>query len=276
MEVKCYVLDVGHGNMVLVILPNGSVILVDCNVTNENESAVFHYLAKVMPRKQIDVFVNTHRDSDHFRGIAEVHKRYPIQCVWDSEIPGTSPGTREYEAYMRLRRSLPCTVIKGGEYFNQNTGGASIRILSSRYQPGRDPNSQSIVLKIQSGDGYGSSVILPGDSDAVTWKWIMRERRGFVQAHILLASHHGSISFFDDPGDSQHYYTKHIQAIRPNMTLISVGHNSFGHPDSKAVELYTKYSAGSSKGNKIKRTDLHGDLELELRSDGSWTVRNRN
>lgn len=71
-----------------------------------------------------------------------------------------------------------------------------------------------------------------------------------------MAAHHGSISFFDDPDDEKHYYTTHIQAISPAMTIISVGKNNYGHPDETAVKFYRKYSTGSDNGNKVYRTVL--------------------
>ena len=72
-----------------------------------------------------------------------------------------------------------------------------------------------------------------------------------------MAAHHGSISFFDDP-DDRYYYVEHLQAIKPCMTIVSVGPNSHGHPSETALKYYRKYSTGSDKGNKVYRTDVKG------------------
>jgi beta-lactamase superfamily II metal-dependent hydrolase len=116
--------------------------------------------------------------------------------------------------------------------------------------------------------------MLTGDTDAATWKHI---RGHYYDAElacsIFLASYHGSLTFFDDPSDDKYYFTDHLKAMSPGMTVISVGEdNAHGHPDSNALKFYEKYSEGSSKGNKIKRTDEHGSLLLELKNDGGWSM----
>ncbi|MCY4120761.1 MAG: hypothetical protein OXG72_07555, partial [Acidobacteria bacterium] len=92
-----------------------------------------------------------------------------------------------------------------------------------------------------------------------------------VSSDILMAAHHGSISFFDDP-DEATYYKDHLAAIRPAMTVVSVGPNSHGHPSRTALEYYREYSTGSDKGNKVFRTDTKGTMKLTLKSGGGWNL----
>jgi len=68
-------LNVGQGNMAVGIFPDGKILAYDCNITNENEAEIFTYLQKIMPKNSIDVFVNSHRDADHMRGIKKLHER---------------------------------------------------------------------------------------------------------------------------------------------------------------------------------------------------------
>lgn len=86
-----------------------------------------------------------------------------------------------------------------------------------------------------------------------------------------MAAHHGSISFFDDPNYS-HYYLEHFQAIKPDMTIVSVGDNSHGYPNETAVRFYREHSKGSNKENKIYRTDTKGTMKLTLNSNGGWNL----
>ena len=94
-----------------------------------------------------------------------------------------------------------------------------------------------------------------------------------VSSSILMAGDHGSISCFDDPNDDLNYYTAHMRAIKPGMTIISVGPNPHGHPDKKAVELYKKYSTGSDQGNKVYRTDSSGTMKVTLKDDGGLSLK---
>ena len=69
-----------------------------------------------------------------------------------------------------------------------------------------DANDQSIVMKIEY---RGSGVLLTGDTSFRPWKNIIVPFYADtkLRTNILLASHHGSLTFFDDPSDNKYYYT---------------------------------------------------------------------
>ena len=118
-----------------------------------------------------------------------------------------------------------------------------------------DPNQQSVVLKVEH-KIPSCSVLFTGDTDYRPWKEkiISYYDDDAISSAILVAAHHGSITFFNDPSDEHNYYTHHIKKISPAMTLVSVGPNAHGLPDAKAIELYDKYSHGSDEGNKVYTT----------------------
>ncbi len=140
----------------------------------------------------------------------------------------------------------------------------------------KNANAQSIVLKVVHRDPFSGkdydSVMLTGDTDAVTWKDIRTSYNASdLSCSLLLASHHGSITYFDDPAD-QYYYVTQLKEKAPAMTIISVGDNGYGHPDDKAIEFYEKHSSGSDKGNKVYRTDEQGHMKVVLKDGGGWTL----
>lgn len=261
--------------MVLLEVANGSYYLCDCNVTEDNEDSVLNYLAGAIGwGTSISAFICTHRDADHMRGIQKVHEHFPVGSVWDSGHAGTTTTTTEYREYMDLRRTVGAQVKQ--RKTRQDLGMTRLRYLSAQDERlEKNANAQGLVIKVEHWNttACGSSVILTGDCDAETWRYgIMKDYAASdVSASILMGAHHGSLTFFDDPADTQHYYIAHMQAINPAMTIISVGDNTHGHPDKKAVELYEKYSTGSSKGNKIYTTQEKGTLKLALKDDG-WSL----
>lgn len=277
MSTFIHFIDIGQGNMTLLRLPNGEVLLYDCNVTNDNEDEVIRYLRRYLPLgSPIRTFINSHRDADHMRGVMKIHKRFPIKHVWDSGVTGGSPNSVEYLEYMSLRRQAGFTEVKSRTYYDK--GNVRLRVMNSKNDDLADnPNAQSIVIKVvhrhPTTGTAKSRVMLTGDTDAATWKHIQKDYdRSAFSSDLLLGSHHGSLTFFDDPAD-HYYYTDHLEAISPAMTILSVGAaNPHGHPHNKAIEFYEQYSRGSNKGNKIKRTDKHGSLLVELKDDGGWTI----
>ena len=91
---RFHMLDVGEGLMILIIFPNDQVMLFDCNVTDDNESTILDYLSANIPFKInpatgnaeqfIDVFVNSHRDEDHYRGLHNI--RYNLFGIQDKQV----------------------------------------------------------------------------------------------------------------------------------------------------------------------------------------------
>lgn len=277
MATIIHFIDVGQGNMVLIEAASGRKFMFDCNITDDNEERVLDYVAsQIGEGSSLYAFICSHRDADHMRGVKKLHARFPVLKVWDSDYPGTTTDSTEYRAYMGLRRQVGSRVIKKKTLYDY--GRTRFRFMSA--QDDRLPdnaNAQGLVLKVEQRnkdmDRIEGSAMLPGDSDAQTWRnGIMADyRRSDVSSSILMAAHHGSISFFDDP-DYDKYYTDHLAAIKPAMTIVSVGPNSHGHPNDTALDYYRRYSTGSDEGHKVYRTDTKGTMKLTLKSGGGWTL----
>lgn len=276
MPTIAHFIDVGQGNMTLLQLSNGKIFLYDCNVTDENADRVLAYLgSRIGWGTGIDVFVNSHRDADHIRGVKRVHEYFPIQHVWDSGVTGNTTDCTEYLEYMGLRRQVGFSEIAPRKYWDY--GNTRLRVLNSKNDDlADDPNAQGIVMMVVHRDALRNinyhSALLTADTDAVTWKDIRRHYPNDqdLACTILVASHHGSATFFDDPSDEANYYIGHIRAMSPRMTLVSVGSNGYGHPDPNALRLYEKHSHGSPQGHKIWRTDRERTMRLDLTDDGGW------
>lgn len=262
---KIHFINVGEGNMILIQIPNSKTIIYDCNITEENEEDVLDYLSKNV--SNVDIFINSHRDADHMRGVKKIYDEFGITEIWDSGVAGTTTDSSEYIQYMNLYRKI------GREVKSQKKwtfGDCKLRIMNSENYDFDDANEQSLVVKLEYGN---NGVMLPGDASYKSWKEFIENKYSDsdLSSDILLASHHGSISFFDDPNDKKNYYVSHIKKISPVMTIISVGDNDT-HPDKKAVELYKKYSRGSNKGNKVYTTLDKGNILLTLKENG-WNLK---
>ena len=265
---ELHFIDVGLGNMTLLRFPNGTTWLYDCNITEDNEDTVFRYVKKAMNgRTRFQAFVCSHRDADHMRGVTKVHNKYPIGEIWDADVPGTTTDSPEYREYMDLRRELGSKVIKPRTC--QDVGGVTVRWMNGKDDGLSGANDQSIVVKIE----YGGSALLAADTTYVPWrdKILPKYTDAKLSADILLGAHHGSDTFFNDPPSNE--YEAHMRKIKPAMTLLSVGPNNHGLPDSNAIRLYNKHSRGSNKGNKLYRTDQQRNMKLTLKKAGGWDLK---
>jgi len=266
---EIHFLNVGCGTMVLILLPNGKIFMYDCNITDENEHNVINYLDRIIsPSTCIDVFINSHRDADHFRGIKTLHDEHPIKKIWDTSVAGTTTTSSDYQDYMDLMCKISSKIIQPQVFWEY--GEAKLRCMNAKWDDYKEPNDQSVVLKIEY---KGASLLLAGDTSFKPWKEkiLTYYSDSSLKSDILFASHHGSIAFFDDPSDEK-YYENHIKKIKPSMTIISVGPNSNNLPDEKALEIYEKHCSGSRQGNKIFTTEDKGNMRLILKDDGGWSL----
>ena len=267
-----HILDVGCGSMAILLNPNGTVTVIDCNLTQDNKDPVLAYVDRVIGRgTAIDAFINTHRDADHMRGITDLHAEHPIAQLWDTEVPGTTTDSPEYLDYMRLRRSIPTKTIESRKFYTW--GDAKYRCINAEWFDYIDANQQSVVLKVE----YRTpacSVLFASDTDFRPWKEKILTNYSDDDLHtaLLIAAHHGSVTFFDDPSDTANYYVDHIAKIKPAMTLISVGPNQHGLPDAKAIDLYAKYSTGSNQGHKVWTTEEKKNMLIQLKPEGGWSL----
>lgn len=286
MSTKVHFINVGQGNMVLIQSESGQNFLMDCNVTNDNEFRVLNYVgSNIGWRTPITAFICSHRDADHIRGIEKVNEIFPIREVWDSGFPGTTTNSPEYISYMYIRNRVATSVVVDRDQ-RWSFGSTKLWCLSaSDNRLLTTANSQGIVLKVEHRLNYSNlcvgSVMLTGDSDSNTWRdGILRDYHpSALKSDILMAGHHGSDTFFESSATSANslLFTSHIEAISPDMSVISVGSNGFGHPNRKALSLYEKYSRGSDTGMKLARTDLQGTIRLEIglsstASAGNWRM----
>jgi beta-lactamase superfamily II metal-dependent hydrolase len=128
MPTTVHFMNVGQGNMVLCQLDDGKRLFYDCNVTSENASDVLAYLGRVIGLgTPIDIFVKSHRDADHMRGVKRVHARFPIKKVGDSGVTGNTPDSTEYREYMDLRRTVGYVVLFGHRRSDRNGGARNLQ-----------------------------------------------------------------------------------------------------------------------------------------------------
>ena len=305
-------LDVGEGLMVLLIFPDNTTMLFDCNVTNDNKEKVLHFLAEWIPKRHdsesktesqwIDVFVNSHRDTDHFRGLKQVNEQFAIHSIWDSgQYKAGATGSTEYNYYMDLRRKIkakygenalvvptpsnqPIRTLDNAEIYCLSSIEDAVIEFSSSLKGLKEHHTNCIVLSIRYA---GRSILLTGDSDWYAWKNHIVpdfEDTALLQNDILQASHHGSRSFFTDEEENDTIdeeknpdttYTASIQIINPSITLIPCGsYETYHHPNKDALKLYEQFTKRDDRDDitQVYTTFDKGHFCGFIDNQGQWTV----
>jgi len=122
----------------------------------------------------------------------------------------------------------------------ENIGGKQLKDSASA-------NDTCIVDKITYGK---NSFLFIGDISSTIEKQLVNSGENIL-ANVLKVAHHGSKYSTSD---------LFLENVRPEIAVISVGKNSYGHPTPEVLQKLENF------GIQIKRTDTEGDVEIV--SDG--------
>ncbi|MBK8003904.1 MAG: MBL fold metallo-hydrolase [Gemmatimonadetes bacterium] len=124
-------------------------------------------------------------------------------------------------------------------------GDAVIRVLPSPLEDQGDENNASLVVLVERGR---FRALLTGDSEVEELNALLAARL-VGDVDVLKAAHHGARNGVT-PG--------WLQRTRPEVVVISVGPNNYGHPDPWAMRYY---QAG---GRRVLRTDREGTVTVTV------------
>lgn len=241
--------DVGQGDAIYIRTPKGADILVD----GGPNGAVLNCLSRHMPfwDREIELAFLTHPQADHLSGMLSVLLRYKVDNF------GIGIEVNDSLGYKQLLELLKKNNVK---IFNPYQGQKisfddqiTFDVLwpysdwvEKHLNTSTDLNIFSTVLLVS----YKNfDALLTGDADSTIQAEILKDNN-LGQVDILKVPHHGSkTALLDD----------FLNAIKPKMAVISVGKNSYGHPNAELIERL------KAIGASIKRTD---DGEVVIESNG--------
>jgi competence protein ComEC len=243
-------IDVGQGDSILVVSPDGHTLLVDAGgptggatASRGNfdigENVVSPYLWN-RGLAHLDVVALTHAHSDHMGGMAAVLHNFRPRELW----VGHNPPTPAYQHLLSEAESLGIYVrfFSAGERLP--FGGSTIDVLApaAAYQPGDNAsNNDSLVLHIRYA---GHSALLEGDAEAPSEAAMLSLPQDALASDLLKVGHHGSKTSTIAP---------FLARVAPRFAVISVGpFNSYHHPRWETLENLQE------EGARTWRTDLSG------------------
>jgi beta-lactamase superfamily II metal-dependent hydrolase len=237
-------LDVGQGDAVLIRSPEGKTALVDAGPGVD-----------IVPRLRrlgvdtIDLAVASHAHADHIGGMLRVVEGLPVRFYLDNGLAYN--GTRTYRTLARALQAHPGILYLQAVPRTITLGSASIEVLALPRED--DQNNRSVALVVR----YGEFVAwLSGDSEREELSWMLA-RHAVPDVTLLKAAHHGSANGFT---------RAFLRAARPEVIVISVGANDYGHPHREAVAAYTATKA------RLLRTDRDGEVTILGHADGTFEV----
>lgn len=263
-------LDVGHGDALLVSLPDGRHLLVDAGERygsfDAGELLVVPALRRLGVRRLAAVAV-THLHTDHHGGVPAVLRAIPTDELW---LPVWIPPDHAAAGVMveALRHGVRPRVVSDGDALR--LGSVALETLhprkdhpcagATRHCPAND---QSLVLRLTHGR---VSFLLTGDAEAGLERRLLRHG-GHLRSQVLKVPHHGSATSSSAP---------FVGAVRPLVAIASLDpRHRHRLPRASVASRYHRL------GSRLLATGRHGTiqattdgLEVRVRTfhiPGGWT-----
>ena len=229
--------DVGQGQC--IFLRSGEfTVLIDCGGDrgDANGEEVARKLL-MAGHQRIDKLILTHYDTDHISGTAQLLSRIE---VGELLLPAISDNVDNRDRIIAIAQeaSVPYCFIAHDTTLSFD--GGTLCLLAPP-NAAVDNASLSALMSVEEYD-----ILITGDMSSA-------QEHALLQTHtlpdleLLVAGHHGSKNATSE---------ELLSAVTPDIVLISVGKNSYGHPSPETLERIRAICA------MVYRTDLNGDITV--------------
>ena len=233
VEQRVTVLDVGQGQCILLKY-EGGYYLVDCGGSYDHEAAdraAEYLLSKGVLR--LDGVILTHFDVDHAGGLPELLTRVPADTLY---LPDIAPEDT-------IREELEQKYSDKIQWIRNDTKIDRSNIQLFCGNDAQSDNESGICVLFQP-DNY--DILILGDRSRSGELALMRQTE-LPRLELLIVGHHGS-------ANATSYEL--LMQTEPQIAVISVGYNSFGHPDPRMLARLEEFNC------RVYRTDQNGNLEF--------------
>ncbi len=254
--VRLEFINVGQGDSCMVRMPNRHYILIDTGEKgNGSTNNVVDYLKK-RGIYTLDCIYISHADSDHSGGLEEVLNSVKVKKV---AVPQMNIRSEDMEELIQMvtQKGVPVEMVSAGDYYQVEN--MEIRALWPVPVSGSNlatDNNLSMVLKISY---QGNVALFMGDMGGEAEEMLVHSGTE-LRCNILKVSHHGSKTA---TGDAM------LDVAAPQYSMISVGKNSYGHPDPDVMSRLENHKS------EILRTDILGNIVFSLNRSGRLALESR-
>jgi len=206
------VLDVGHGDSLVVRAPSRHTLLIDAGTDEAGRYTVVPFL-RVQGIQALDALILTHFDADHAGGALAVLRHAHVRRLFTNGSRALTPTAHHVLALAEATR-VPHERLAAGM---RVTGASGLDMIvlhpPARFVPATEPSSNDNSLVMQVTKGH-TSLLLCGDLEERGVPWLLRwDQR--LRSTVLKVPHHGSA--LGPWGRAL------VEQVRPSTAVISVG-----------------------------------------------------
>ncbi len=238
-------LSVGQGDAEFVQIPGGN-ILIDAGPG----AKILPELDKLLPfyDRTIDLFILSHPNKDHFNGLFDILERYKVRAVMFNNLSYSNSLFQKLLKELNKRRILIIKGIAGVNISWENQDNLLFLYPDTMVSSKQDPNKFSSVDILFLGQ---NCFLFTGDIGFAQEKKILPLLScPDNNSRILKVPHHGS---------RYSSSTQFLEKFKPQIAIIEVGENSYGHPHPDTLERLKNIGA------QIFRVDLDGTISFKVK-----------
>jgi beta-lactamase superfamily II metal-dependent hydrolase len=272
-DVTIHCLDVGQGDATLIVSSSGQCLLFDGGDNGKGSGVVVPYM-NTLGIPVLDYMACSHYHADHIGGLDEVYQaRGVINAVYDR---GWSYTTATYNSYANTVSALR-TTITDGQVIDLGDGVTVTCVAvngNGRLSPPFDDeeNDYCLALLVECGD---FDFFVAGDLSGIN-------NSNYTDIESSVAPEVGEIEVYqvDHHGSYSASNATFLATTQPEVAVISVGNNSYGHPHQEVLNRLVAYGAHvyqtePGSGGTLPAQDLtiaNGHVVITTDGYGAYTV----
>ncbi|MFW5891515.1 MAG: ComEC/Rec2 family competence protein, partial [bacterium] len=242
-------LAVGQGDGMYIKFPNNKNMIIDTGPPGKDGRQVEYNIISFLNYKgvkKIDYLIITHFDSDHSGGLKHLLKRKKINNILISEHKENADidyleKIAEQNNYLNLYYITESAEFMIDKCYLNFLNPPKNKVFD-------DKNENSIVFNLK----YGKYNFLFTADLSKKGEHRILDEYNLSKINILKLGHHGS---------SNSTSSRLLDELKPDLAVISVGKNNYGHPDMEVIDKLKQ------RNIKYLRTDKNGAVTIRTNGD---------
>jgi competence protein ComEC len=248
------IIDIGQGDAILIQLPNGETMMIDCGKARSDSWAKISETLIRYQITKIDHLIITHNHEDHYSLVPDLLENYVVVSIYGSG------STRTNIMYLEIMQAiadagLVIYTVEVGDKIIDEAGLVLQVVATQNIKEETNPNISSVCVKLTY---LEKSFLFMGDAGFASSKdgeYTALNSGISLDSDFLKVGHHGS----DEASG-----TAFLNAVTPTYAVITTAPGSTNHPH---IDALTRLNA---VGATIYQSKDNGTITLT--SDGYTIV----
>ena len=216
----------------------------DCGSSNSwiNAGSVAANQINTVGQTELTYLILTHYHADHANGIETLLSRVSVKYLVIPEVHGAEEQALQAEV-LAVAKAYSIPTLRLAEETELSLGEAVLTLYPPLGAGGINEEGLSLLCSCQDFD-----MLVTGDMDSET-EALRLQTANLPDLEVLVAGHHGS---------KHSSSAAFLEATAPEVTVISVGDNSYGHPAPETLQRLEE------AGAEVRRTDRGGTISITV------------